>query len=165
MCEILAWLVTFSPMPNSSNLHIRWNLILLNIPIFRISLKLNTVWKYTLNPNADKIHFETNNSTQLCLGDTPETNNWWDTRQKCHNLGVGQLFSKSVCYFLPLLSGLSDHRLWSNMYIAFVLLFLAYVARSLRPCLCALSSSWYKQHLFNFHPCLYSWLVKWGPFY
>ena len=48
------------------------------------------VWKCTLNLHAGKIHLETNNSVQLCLGDTPKTKNWWDTRQKCHNWGVGQ---------------------------------------------------------------------------
>ena len=59
----------------------------------------NDFWKYTLNPNADKIHLEPKNSAQLRLRDSPETNKWWDTRQKCHNSGVGvgqPFFSKSV---------------------------------------------------------------------
>ena len=46
------------------------------------------VWKYTLNPNAGKTHLQTNNTTQLCLGDTPEIDNWWGTRQKCNNFSM-----------------------------------------------------------------------------
>ena len=40
-------MVTFWPMPDSSNLHIRWNFILPNIPNFS-----HIVWKCTFNPNG-----------------------------------------------------------------------------------------------------------------
>ena len=74
-------------MPDGSNLHIQWNLILPNIQNFP-----PIVWKYTLSPSAGKIHLETNNSAQLFLDDAPETNNWRDTSHEYHNLGVGQPF-------------------------------------------------------------------------
>ena len=44
--------------------------------------------KMHIKSKCIKIHLETTNSEKHCLGDTPETNNLWDTRQKCHNLGV-----------------------------------------------------------------------------
>ena len=58
------------------------------------------VWKCISNPNTGTIHLKSNNSAQLCLRDTPEFNNWWDTRQKCHNLGVGQPIFQG-CISLP----------------------------------------------------------------
>ena len=48
--KISAWLVTFLPMPDISNLHIRWNFILPNIQNFS-----RIVWKCTLNPNSGYI--------------------------------------------------------------------------------------------------------------
>ena len=56
-------------MPDSSNLPIRCNLIL---PIIMNVSQIDR--KYALNPNAGKIHRETNDSEQLCLGNTPEAN-------------------------------------------------------------------------------------------
>ena len=56
MCEISAWLVTFWPMPDRSNLHIQCNFILPRI------LNFPPILKYTLNPNAGEIHLETNTS-------------------------------------------------------------------------------------------------------
>ena len=51
--------------------------------IFRISRNL---FGKINKSKCRQIHFETNNSAQLWLGDTQETNDLWDTRQKCHNL-------------------------------------------------------------------------------
>ena len=67
-----------------------WYFIFPNIKNFR-----QIVCKYTLNPNEDKIHLENNNSAKICLDDTPETNNQWDTHQNYHSLEMGQLISKS----------------------------------------------------------------------
>ena len=84
MCGISAWLVTSWPTSNGISF----------CPLFIIFPKI--VQKYTLNPNATKIHLETNNSAQPCLGDTTETNNWTDTCHKCHHLGMGQPFFPRV---------------------------------------------------------------------
>ena len=78
-------------LPDSSNIHIRWGFILCSVQNFP-----QIAWKWTLNPIAGQINLETKNSVHFCLGGTPETNNWWDTRNKYQNLGVGQPFSESV---------------------------------------------------------------------